>query len=119
MANIVIVDDSRLQRTKLKKLLLEQGHEVNEAGSGKEALELLKTVSNPDLVITDIVMPEMTGIELLETLKNDGFKAPIIVVSADVQDETMNDCKRLGAAGFINKPLKTESLQDAIKSVLG
>ena len=82
MAKILIVDDAKFTRTMLKKMVVEFGHETIEAGNGREGLEKI-TSEEPDLVLTDILMPEMEGTELLELLRETNMDVNVIVISAD------------------------------------
>ena len=97
----LIVDDEALIRKALLMAAKKAGHEVREAGNGKEALKVLESFT-PDLAFVDILMPEMDGLEFLKEVKP-GLKAKIILISAhDELDE--QELKNKGADLFIRKP---------------
>jgi CheY-like chemotaxis protein len=113
MANIMIVDDSKLTRNVLQEILTSDGHEVIEATNGQEAIEMTAT-NTPDCIILDILMPEMDGFEVLKVLKNKALKIPVVINSADIQKTTRQKCFQLGAFSFTNKPPKKEELLKAV-----
>lgn len=109
MALILIVEDSGYQRGLIRACVGGVGREIIEASSAEDALEVLKS-RKPDIILTDIVMQGMSGIDLLGKLKADGVKIPVVVISADIQEPVLKECMNLGAVGFINKPLLGNSL---------
>lgn len=113
MAIILHVDDSSFSRLQIGKTLKKGGHEIIQADSGKSGLELLRT-TQPDLIISDILMPEMDGITFLEALRDQGNTIPVIMVTADVQKDTEAICLALGAVALLNKPPNEEKLLDTI-----
>ncbi len=117
MAIIFHVDDSSFSRMQIGKTLKKGGHEIIQADSGKSALELLRT-TKPDLIISDILMPDMDGITFLEVLRDQGNNIPIIMVTADVQKDTAKICLELGAAALLNKPPGEEDLLALIARIL-
>lgn len=106
---VLIVDDSKFQRGQLSKTLIASGYEVSEAGNGVEALQKIKA-ENFNLIVTDLLMPEMSGIELLKELSTNNNKTPIIVLTADIQEPVKQECLDLGAKAFLNKPFNSEIL---------
>ncbi|MDD5285066.1 MAG: response regulator [Desulfuromonadaceae bacterium] len=118
MAIILHVDDSSFSRLQIGKVLKNGGHEIIPADNGKSALELLRTTT-PDLIISDILMPDMDGITFLEILRNRGNTIPIIMVTADVQKDTETICLALGASALFNKPPNGDDLLAAIVQALG
>ena len=118
MAVILHTDDSSFSRLQIGKVLKKAGYELLHADSGKAALALLAE-QTPDLIITDILMPEMDGIALLKALQAQGNSIPVLVVTADVQDDTRATCLELGAFELINKPPKDEELLAAVAYGLG
>jgi len=117
MTKILIIDDSSFQRKILSGLLKEAGHDVVIAENGKDGLECAEK-EKPDIVMTDLLMPEFDGIFLLEQAKARSVRIPVIIITSDIQDSTRERCIRLGAAAFLNKPVKKETLLPAIKKVL-
>lgn len=117
MANIVIADDNRFSRRMLCRHVAALGHEISEAENGIEALRLIKE-QNPDVVLTDLLMPEMSGIELLQHLQQEGIEVPCLVISADIQATTREEVMASGARNFLNKPFTAESVADALQLIL-
>ncbi|MDM8554046.1 response regulator [Desulfococcaceae bacterium HSG7] len=117
MVQIVAMDDSNFQRKMLTKIVKEEGHEVIEAANGHEGLFKIATY-RPDLVLMDLVMPNVTGIDVLEVLHHKNFEVPVIVISADIQAMTKERCKRLGAVAFINKPIKKDEVTKTLREVI-
>ncbi len=117
MAKILVVDDSKFQRINLRYILKQDGHTILEAGNGREALEIIAT-DPPDCVLLDIIMPEMDGLDVLMTLRDKGIEFPIIMVTADIQETTRQQCLELGAVMVINKPQQEDNLRELIRRVL-
>ncbi len=102
---ILAVDDNRLNRLKLAHSLEQQGHHVALAENGRQALEILR--DEPfDLVLLDIVMPELDGYAVLEAMKADATlrEIPVIVISAVEEIESVVRCIQMGAADYLTKP---------------
>ena len=95
MARLLIVDDERYIRNTIKDILEYEKYIVDTAENATQALEMAKT-KHYDLIITDIVMPNVSGIVLLEKLKEDGFDAPITIMSAHGNIETAVECIKKG-----------------------
>lgn len=117
MAKILVVEDSLYQRKSIIKNITNWGHEVEAAGNGVEGLKALESFT-PDLIITDLLMPEMDGFGFMEKLNDSGNVIPIIVLSADIQASVMEQCKLLGAKDFLSKPLDKAKLKLCIGTVL-
>ncbi len=117
MAKVLIVDDSMFSRSMIKKVVKKVGHESIEAGNGREGLEKIID-EKPDIVFTDLLMPEMDGIGLLESVKEKNLGIPVVVVSANVQDTVRQQCLELGATEFFNKPPDKEKLQKYLEEYL-
>ena len=121
--NVLIVDDSRSMRAVIKKTISMSGFKMDqcvEAGNGREALDVLAKVW-VDVIISDINMPEMNGLELLEELKKDSLlKAiPAIVISTEGSEKRIQDAYDLGARGFIKKPFLPEEIKKVLYEVIG
>lgn len=111
MPNILIIDDSWLARRGVKRILATQGYEVSEAENGLQAIEQILSNKTPlDAIILDLLMPAMSGTELLEKLKEHNIKIPVIVLTADIQKTVKDKCIELGSIGFMNKPPDPEQL---------
>ncbi len=117
MAKILVIDDAKFTRTMIKKIVAEFGHEIIEAVNGREGLEKI-TSEEPDLVLTDILMPEMEGTELLILLRETNMDVKVIVVSANIQDTVRDQCMNLGVSEFFSKPPDKEKLKEAIEKIL-
>jgi CheY-like chemotaxis protein len=110
----LVVDDSFLNRQLLKTILEEEFQiQVTEAGDGAEALDCLTRLT-PDFAVLDLMMPVMDGMEALQRIRESGKKFPVIILTADIQEETKERCLQMGVYGFINKP---SSEMDIIKMV--
>lgn len=116
---ILFADDTLTNRAAITKILKQMGFDVTEAANGVEVLHHVKT-SRFDVLLLDIHMPLMSGIEVLEKLQNENVlqHMPVIMLSACVIGEEIEYSKKLGAKGFIAKPIDKEELSLKIKSVL-
>ena len=118
MASVLIVDDAAFMRLTIKQMLEANGHTVAaEAANGKEAVEQF-VETRPDVVILDITMPEMNGLEALERIKIIEPKAKIIICSALGQQEMIAKAIELGAQQFIVKPFEAAVLVETMDRIL-
>ena len=117
---IFIVDDSATMLMSVKGTLQMAGFEVETACDGVDALEKLKFSAKPDLIITDVNMPRMTGLELIQQLKSmPAFRfVPILTLTTESQASKRDEGKRLGATGWLVKPVLGPDLVKVIKQVL-
>lgn len=117
---ILIVDDSASMRQMVNFTLTEEGYEVTEAKNGQEALDSMKGGA-PDLVITDINMPVMGGIELIKQIRAAAdFKfTPIIVLTTESEESKQREGKQAGATAWLIKPFTPEKLTETVKKVAG
>ena len=120
--HIVLVDDDEAVRSVLRRGLVRAGYEVHEAGEGGAALKLLASAP-ADLIITDLVMPEMEGIEFIMALRKTHPKLPVIAISgggrAVGSDNYLNIARACGAVKLLAKPFETEQLLAAMQELLG
>ena len=116
-AKILVVDDSGLARRMTRQYLEELGHSVEEAIDGAQALERY-VLNRHDLVVLDMVMHGMYGLEVLSKLRELNPGVPVVVVTADIQKSTREQVKTAGAAAIINKPLQREELASVLETVL-
>jgi len=114
---ILIVDDSNLNRQILVDFLETKDFDIKEAVDGKQGLEMIQS-EKPDIVLLDLIMPVMDGFETMENLIKMGISVPIIVITAYIKENTYVRCKELGAAGFLNKPVKMHELYNIISGIL-
>jgi two-component system chemotaxis response regulator CheY len=117
--NILIVDDSVALRKILQRVIRNAGIEIGqiqEAGDGRAALECLETFK-PDLVLSDINMPTMDGLEFLKKLRsNAGFKdLPVIMISTEASRERVMESIELGARNFIRKPFTEDDIREKFR----
>lgn len=121
--NVLIVDDSNAMRAVIKKIVTISGFQMNqclEAGDGREALEILSE-NWVDVIISDINMPEVNGLELLDQIrKNETFKdIPVIMITTEGSSERMREAFNRGAKGFIKKPFLPEDIRKILHQVIG
>jgi DNA-binding response OmpR family regulator len=112
---ILIAEDEPLMLKMLEFRLLKDGYEVIAAVDGKQALEFLNA-ANPDMVITDIMMPFASGLEILgEVKKITGKKIPVIMLSAMGQENVVLEAFQLGADDYITKPFSPNELSMRVR----
>ena len=116
-AKILIVDDSALSRRTLRRILEAAGYEVVEAEDGMTALEMY-FLEKPSLVLLDLVMKGMYGLDVLVKLREMDPNALVVVASADIQSSTRTMVDEAGALGFINKPFVSEQVIAAVQTAL-
>jgi len=114
---ILIVDDERLVRWSLRQKCEEWGYHVVEAPSGEPGLRLAQSEA-PDLVLLDVRMPDMSGIQVLEHIKKSPDAPPVIMITADPQLDDVKTALKLGAYDFVGKPLDFEELHVTIQNAL-
>jgi two-component system chemotaxis response regulator CheY len=114
---ILIVDDSSLSRRTLRRILESAGYEVVEADDGMTALEVY-FLEKPSLVLLDLVMQGMYGVDVLVKLREMDPKALVVVASADIQSSTRKLVDEAGALAFINKPFISEQVIAAVEVAL-
>jgi len=118
MAKILVVDDAAFMRMTLKRISEAQGHTVvGEAGTGIEAIEKFEEL-RPDLIIMDITMPGMNGIDALRRIKEIEPKAKVIICSALGQMDKITESIDAGADDYIVKPFEPIHLERALKKLL-
>ena len=117
--NILICDDAAFMRMMIKDILTKNGYNVaGEAENGLKAVEKVKE-GNPDLVLMDITMPEMDGIQALKEIKKIDGGAKVIMCSAMGQQAMVIESIQAGAKDFIVKPFQAERVIEAVKKVVG
>ncbi len=119
MAKIMIVDDAAFMRMMIKDALTKAGYtDLIEAADGAIALETYKT-EKPDLVLMDITMPNMNGLDALKAIKAHDANACIIMCSAMGQEPMVIDAIKSGAKDFIVKPFKPTRIVEAVSKIIG
>ena len=117
--NILVCDDAAFMRMMIKDILTKNGYNVaGEAENGLKAVEKYKEVS-PDLVLMDITMPEMDGIQALKEIKKVDAGAKVIMCSAMGQQAMVIESIQAGAKDFIVKPFQADRVIEAVKKVVG
>ncbi len=118
MAKILIVDDEAKLRNILKIMLSLQGHQVDEAGNGREALEKVGVIAY-DLIISDIRMPEMDGLTFLDRLKENEISCPVIIITAFATVDSAVDAMKRGAIDYITKPFEEARIILTVEKAVG
>jgi two-component system, chemotaxis family, chemotaxis protein CheY len=121
--NVLIVDDSKSVRSVVKKIITISGFQMDqcyEAANGKQALEILSK-EWVDVILSDLNMPEMSGLEMLAAIKTDIHlqKIPVIIISTESGDEKRNTVLKMGAKQFIKKPFSPEYVRKVLYEVIG
>lgn len=121
--NILLIEDDMIEVMKLKRATdsLQLNHKITEANNGEEALQLLeKKDSLPDIILLDLNMPKINGIEFLKILKaDDRLKyIPIIILTTSNNQRDLLECFKIGIAGYVLKPLKYEDYVSKIEKLL-
>jgi CheY-like chemotaxis protein len=114
---ILVVDDSGLARRLIRQMLEELGHEVEEASDGAQALEQY-VLHRHDLIILDMVMHGMYGMDVLSKFKELNPQLPVIVVTADIQKSTREQIQQTGGSAMVNKPVDKQQFADVVSLVL-
>jgi UDP-3-O-[3-hydroxymyristoyl] N-acetylglucosamine deacetylase len=117
MATVLVVDDEPEIRTSLRGILAEEGLRVLEAEDGRQALDVI-TRENPELVILDVWMPEVDGLQLLQQLHDSGPAPSVIMISGHGNIETAVKATKLGAFDFIEKPFSLDGLLRVVNRAL-
>jgi two-component system chemotaxis response regulator CheY len=118
---VLVVDDSETVRQVLQLTLSNAGYDVIEAEDGDDALTKLASVPAVDMLITDLNMPKMDGLELIEKIRADKKHrfTPIVMLTTESSEEKKRAGREAGASGWIVKPFKPEQLLKVVKMVLG
>jgi two-component system, chemotaxis family, chemotaxis protein CheY len=114
---ILLIDDSGLSRNMFKRALGEEEHTYVEAVDGISGLEKYY-IEKPDLVILDLTMPGINGMDVLTKLREMDPNARVVIGTADIQDESRRMAEEMGALAFITKPFTSESIRAEISRVL-
>jgi two-component system chemotaxis response regulator CheY len=117
MATILLVDDSNLSRRILRRILEPAGHELLEAPDGMSAIERY-FIERPDLVMLDMTMGGMHGLDVLKKLHELDPQVRVVVATADIQNSTQALARAAGASGFVAKPFIESHVLDAVNRVL-
>ncbi len=118
---VLVVDDEEDVRTIVSRLVGARGYEVITAETGKQAVDLLASGTKPDLVVLDVRMPEMDGLQALVKIRKElGLKdLPIVLLTAQTSDQDVLKGYGVGADYYITKPLKFEQLRNVVDFLIG
>ena len=121
-SDVLVVDDSAAIRKILQRVLRQTGMAINaihEAGDGQEALDLLRS-RRVDLVLTDINMPRMDGLELLAAIKGSSEWAavPVVMITTEGGESKVAEAVRLGAAGYVRKPFTADQIKEKLAGLV-
>jgi CheY-like chemotaxis protein len=114
--NILVVDDSEINRLIIVESLKSKGFSTCEASDGQQAIDMIVS-RKPDLVLLDLIMPVMDGFDAMAKLHEMNIRVPIIVITAYLKENSINRCKELGADGFLTKPIKMQELFKLISGI--
>jgi len=118
MTKILIVDDSAFMRTLLKNIVTRLGKfEIYEASAGEQALKEFKK-QKPDLVLLDIILPDITGEQVLSNIRKIDDKIKVIMVTAVGQQPMIERCENLGISGYVVKPFDDAKIAEMVKKTL-
>ncbi len=120
MTKVLVADDSETILLLLRTRLEMEGYEVSTAADGQEVVDALAGAGpdgQPDLILLDAMMPRMSGLDVLRTLRDEGSDTPILIVSAHREVETLNQAENLGANGCVAKPIDFEDLLGRIATL--
>lgn len=120
MAKILLAEDESVLRMLITDTLEDEGHDVVEAGNGKEAVEIWEKRGPFDLVILDYMMPVYTGLEVLTRLKEMELKhfPPVLILTAKSQESVRKEVLASGASGFMSKPFSPMELAERVEALL-
>ncbi|HOJ49226.1 MAG TPA: response regulator [Spirochaetota bacterium] len=120
MKRVLVIDDSNVIKANTESIITKNGFEFEHAFDGKEAINILKAGFEPNIIICDINMPNMDGLEFLEWVKNeDNFKfIPVVMLTTETEIQLMQKAKKLGASGWIIKPFDEDTLIEVIKKFI-
>lgn len=118
--NILVIEDHESVR-KIIGRFLSKYYEVTTKGDGIDALTWLGAGNLPDLIILDMSMPRLNGLEFLTNIRSSGMfrHVPVVVVSGEENDRLINQCYELGISGYLLKPFKPNELKEKIAKALG
>jgi two-component system, chemotaxis family, chemotaxis protein CheY len=119
---VLVVDDSAVIRTVVKKSIAMSGLEVGEIFEAANGLEALQVLNEKwiDIVFADLNMPEMNGVELVETMAKDNLlvSIPVVIVSSEQSQARIDELKRLGIRAYLRKPFRPEGFRDVVNEVI-
>ncbi len=119
MCQILVIDDDSLQRATLRVGLKRLGHDVHTAENGLAAIKMMNSQGiSPALVVTDMVMPEMDGLEVIRHFQQHLPHIPVVAMSGELPESFLQLAKRLGARIALGKPVSAERVHEALNEIL-
>jgi len=120
--NVLIVDDSQTMRKVIRKTVMLSGFDIGEcweAGNGQEALEMVHT-RWIDLILADLNMPVMNGLEMLRELRKDALNGhiPVVFITTEGSEQRLEEARALGIQGYVQKPFYPETIRDVLTRVM-
>ncbi len=119
MAHIVVIDDEKIILQMLRIFLASDGHDVVTISEGSEALKYISSEEPMDLLITDLRMDAINGLDVLKAAKTSRPDVPSMVLSAYYSEDSVREAKALGCHSFLRKPFTLDQMGDAISELLG
>ncbi|WP_114312042.1 response regulator transcription factor [Thermus caldifontis] len=116
MARILLVEDEPLVAHLVRRILERAGHQVEWAASGRAAVAKLSQAY--DLLVCDLVMPEVSGLEVIQTVRRLGLPTPILALSASVSEKSRREALEAGAQAFLGKPFEAQALLAQVERLL-
>ena len=118
MADILLVDDSELARFLLRQILISDGHKiVGEAADGEECIQKVRELS-PQMVILDLIMPKMRGIDTLKEIRTINPDVKVVICTGDHQEFSVRDAVKFGARGYIIKPFNKVAVLEEVRDIM-
>jgi len=117
LGRVLVVEDEPRVAAMLRDVLVELGYIVTVAGGGAEALQLVPVFA-PDVVLLDLLMPEMSGVEVLEHLRRDRPTLPVVIMSGNEDVDVARAALRDGAFDYLGKPFKIDALARVVAAAV-
>lgn len=117
MPRVLVIDDSEFVRNYVRDVLTDAGHEVLEAEDGNSGLNAYRT-TNPDVILLDVLMPDIDGIEVLRTIRSEKDERPVLIMTGDDPGWARRTCEGYGATGFLSKALDADKLVETVEEVI-
>ncbi len=118
MARILVVDDETSIRTVLSVLVKSLGHEAAICSNGEQAIKVIQSDQSIDIVITDLRMNEVSGMDVIASVKKHRPQTPVIVISAYLSEAKQEEIRAIGAFGHIAKPFRMDAVRETIEAAL-
>ncbi len=116
MKKVLIVDDAKDSRSTIKAMLRKLNVEICEAENGREGWKKILT-ERPDIIILDLYMPEKDGFDVLKDIEDEWMGIPVVVISNDSAQSTIDSCLRYGASAYLKKPLNPNEFISALNLI--